>query len=304
MKKELRKYWNSKLVHGSLTGNSRKKSSLTKIFQEISSPPGEREGVRGKYRRMTSPTLDTRVFGKKIYSYTKVESTNEIAYRLAEHGAEEGTVVIAGEQTKGKGRADHYWFSPSGGLWLSLILRPLTASSSISRLSLLGALGITASIKRMFPLLSPGIRWPNDAVINEKKVGGVLCRAKNGQKKVVFLIMGIGVNVNIGEFPSPLCFAATSLKRETGCRVSGEAFQHFLLGELERLYFSFLGDSPALLTEIRLSSSLLGKQIKVKISQEEFTGLVQDIDEEGRLVLRLESGIQRRISSEEGYISG
>ncbi|GAI07617.1 unnamed protein product [marine sediment metagenome] len=100
-----------------------------------------------------SPTSDTRVFGKKVYSYTEVESTNEIAYRLAEQGAEEGTVVIAIEQTKGKGRADHYWFSPSGGLWLSLILRPLMLSSSISQLSLLGALGITTSIKRMFPLL-------------------------------------------------------------------------------------------------------------------------------------------------------
>jgi len=144
-----------------------------------------------------SPTSDTRVFGKKVYSYSKVESTNEIAYRLAEQGAEEGTVVIAIKQTNGKGRADHYWFSPSGGLWLSLILRPLMLSSSMSQLSLLGALGITTSIKRMFPLLSPGIRWPNDAIINEKKVGGVLCRAKNEQKRVVFVIMGVGVNVNI-----------------------------------------------------------------------------------------------------------
>ncbi|GAI54743.1 unnamed protein product, partial [marine sediment metagenome] len=82
-----------------------------------------------------------------------------------------------------------------------------------------------------------------------------------------------------------------------------EAFQHCLLEELERLYFSFLDDSSALLEEIRLFSSLLGKQIKVKISREELAGLVQDIDEKGRLVLRLESGIQRRIGPEEGHIS-
>jgi len=260
--------------------------------------------VRGEISQIMNPTSDTRVFGKRVYSYSKVESTNDIAYTLAEQGAEEGTVVIAIEQTRGKGRVDHYWFSPSGGLWLSLILRPLMVSSSISQLSLLGALGITTSIKRMFPLLSSGIRWPNDAVINGKKVGGVLCRAKNEQKKVVFVIMGIGVNVNIEEFPSPLCFTATSLKRETGCYVPEETFQHCLLEELERLYFSFLDDSSALLQEIRLFSSLLGKQIKVKINQEELTGLVQDIDEKGRLVLRLESGIQRRIGPEEGCISG
>ena len=247
---------------------------------------------------------NTRVFGNRVYSYTEVESTNDIAYRLAEQGAEEGTVVTAREQTKGKGRADHDWFSPSGGLWLSLILRPLMASSSMSRLGLLGALGITTSIKRMFPFLSSGIRWPNDAITNEKKVGGVLCRAKNEQKKVIFVVMGIGVNLNIDEFPSPLCSTATSLKRETGCYVPEEAFQHCLLGELERLYASFLDDSSDLLQEIRLFSSLLGKQIKVKISQNELTGLVQGIDEKGRLVLRLDSGIQRRIGPEEGRIIG
>lgn len=251
-----------------------------------------------------SLALNTRVFGKKIYSYSKVESTNDIAYRLAEQKAEEGTVVIATEQTKGKGRADHYWFSPCGGLWLSLVLRPSMTSSSISRLSILGALGITASIKRMFPLLSPRIRWPNDAIINGKKVGGVLCRAKNEQRKAVFAIIGIGVNVNIEEFPSPLRFTATSLLKETGCHVPGETFQYYLLEELERLYFSFPDDSSALLEEIRLFSSLLGKQVKVKTNQEELTGLVQDVDEEGRLVLRLESGIQRRIRPEEGHISG
>jgi BirA family biotin operon repressor/biotin-[acetyl-CoA-carboxylase] ligase len=267
------------------------------------SPRGEGKG-EGEISQIMNPTSDTRVFGKRVYSYPKVKSTNDIAYTLAEQGAEEGTVVIAIEQTKGKGRVDHYWFSPPGGLWLSLILRPLMVSSFISQLSLLGALGITTSIKRMFPLLSSGIRWPNDAVINGKKVGGVLCRAKNEQKKVVFVIMGIGVNVNIEEFPSPLCFTATSLKRETGCYVPEETFQRCLLEELERLYFSFLDDSSALLEEIRLFSSLLGKQIKVKISQEELTGLVQDIDEKGRLILRLESGIQRRIGPEEGHISG
>ena len=251
-----------------------------------------------------SLTSVTRVFGKKVYSYTQVDSTNEIAYRLAEQGAEEGTLVIAIEQIKGRGRAEHYWFSPSGGLWLSLILRPLMESSSISELSLLGALGISTSIKRMFPLLSSGIRWPNDAIINEKKVGGVLCRAKNEQGKVVFVIMGIGVNVNVKEFPSPLRFNATSLKRETGSYVPEKTFQHCLLEELQRLYFSFLDDSSALLKEIRLFFPLLGKQIKIKTSQEELAGVVQDIDEKGRLVLRLESGIQRRIGPEEGCISG
>jgi len=246
---------------------------------------------------------NTRVLGKKIYFYNRVESTNKIAYQLAEEGAEEGTVVVAREQTKGEGRINHYWFSPPGGLWFSLILRPLMASSSLSGLSILGAVGIAAGIKRMFPSLFPKIRWPNDAIINEKKVGGVLCRAKSEQKKVAFVIMGIGVNINIEEFPSPLCFIATSLKREIGYSVAKETFQHYLLEELERLYSSFQDNFLSLLEEIRLYSSLLGKQVKIKINEGELTGLAQDIDEKGRLILRLESGVQRRIGPEEGYIS-
>lgn len=243
----------------------------------------------------------TKIFGKEIYTYTQVNSTNKIAYQLAEQGVEEGILVVAEEQTEGEGRAGHYWFSPPGGLWLSLILRPPTGFC-VSRLSILGAIGIARSIRKMFPFLSPRIRWPNDAIIDGKKVGGVLCKTRSIQKRVIFVIMGIGVNINIEEFPSSLCFTATSLKRETGHSVSGETFQECLLEELERLYFSSQDDFSSILEEARLFSSLLGKQVRVQAGEGEFLGVVQDIDEEGGLILRLESGIQKRISSEEGYI--
>lgn len=154
----------------------------------------------------------------------------------------------------------------------------------------------------MFSLLSPRIRWPNDAIINGKKVGGVLCKARSIRKRVIFVIMGIGVNINIEEFPSPLCFTATSLKREIGHSVSNEIFQECLLEELERLYFSSQNDFSSILEEARGFSSLLGKQVGVQTREGEFLGVVQDIDEEGGLILRLESGMQKRISSEEGYI--
>jgi len=242
-----------------------------------------------------------RIFGKKIYTYAQVKSTDKIACQLAEQGAEEGTLVVAEEQIEGEGRAGHYWFSPQGGLWLSLILRPPT-SFCVSRLSILGAIGIARSVRKMFSLLSPRIRWPNDAIINGKKVGGVLCKARSIRKRVIFVIMGIGVNINIEEFPSPLCFTATSLKREIGHSVSNEIFQECLLEELERLYFSSQNDFSSILEEIRGFSSLLGKQGGVQTREGEFLGVVQDIDEEGGLILRLESGMQKRISSEEGYI--
>jgi len=167
---------------------------------------------------------------------------------------------------------------------------------------MLGAVGVAVSIKRMYSFLSPGVRWPNDVTIDGKKVAGVLCLAKSEQEKVLFVIMGIGINLNIEEFPSPLCFTATSLKREVGSSVSENTFQRYLLEELERLYFSSQDNFSVLLEEIRPFSSFLGKQLTVETREGELRGVVQDIDEEGRLILRLESGVQRRISPEEGHI--
>ena len=244
---------------------------------------------------------EVKIFGKKIYTYAQVKSTNKIAYQLAEQGAEEGVLVVAGEQTEGEGRAGHYWFSPQGGLWFSLILRP-PIGFCVSRLSILGAIGIARSVKKMFSFLSPKIHWPNDAIIRGKKVGGVLCKVKSIQKRVIFVIMGIGVNINIEEFPSPLSFTTTSLKREMGHSVSSKIFQECLLEELERLYFSSQDDFSSILEEARSFSSLLGKQVKVQTGEGEFLGVVQDIDEEGGLILRLESGMQKRIGAEEGYL--
>ena len=246
--------------------------------------------------------MNRRVFGKEIHHYFCLESTNKIAYSLAKKGAEEGTVVVADEQTQGEGRGDRYWYSPQGGLWFSLILRPCMVSSEVPRLSILGALGIAMSIDRLFPSLKVRIRWPNDVVIKDKKVAGVLVKVRVERDHVNFAVMGIGVNLNIRELPSPLCFMATSLIKETGHSTSKKRFLEYALEELENLYFSSRANVPMLLEKARLFSSLLGQQVEVVTTEGKFRGLAQDLDEDGGLILRLESGIHKRISSEEGYI--
>ncbi len=243
-----------------------------------------------------------RVFGKEIYHYFCLESTNKVAYLLAKKGAEEGTLVVADEQTQGEGRGDHYWYSPQGGLWFSLILRPRMVSSEVPRLSILGAVGIALSIDRLFPLLEVRIRWPNDVVIKGKKVAGVIVKARTERSDVHFAIVGIGVNLNIGEFPSPLSFIATSLIKETGHSTSRKRFLEYALEELENLYFSSQVNVPILLEKARLFSSLLGRQVEVVTTEGKFQGLAQDLDEDGGLILRLESGMRKRINPEEGYI--
>ena len=241
-------------------------------------------------------------FGRKLYWYSQIDSTMKTAYLLARKGAEEGTVVIAQEQSRGEGREGHRWFSPSGGLWFSLILRPRIASSKISRLSILGAVGIVETVEEAFPWLFPQIRWPNDALVNGKKVGGVLCKARLEQGKGDFVIMGIGVNLNIEYFPPSLCFKATSLQKETGNLVAEGPFLASLLQKLEELYFSSQEDFSQVLEKARSFSSLLGKQVRIQIKKEKLAGWAQDLDDEGNLMLRLESGVVRRISPEEGYI--
>jgi len=248
-------------------------------------------------------SLRTRTFGQKIHSYSKVTSTNDVAYRLAFEGGEEGEVVLAREQTRGKGRGNHYWFSPPGSLSFSLILRPQgIASSQVPRLNILGAVGIAITCGKMFPTLSSQIRWPNDTVIGKRKVGGVLCRARCREDKVIFVTMGIGVNLNIEEFPPSLYSTATSLKRELGYTVERETFLRTLLEEVEELYIASEQDFSSILDRARLLSSLLGKQVRVQTGHGEIAGLAQDLDEEGNLILRLESGIQTKITPEEGYL--
>lgn len=242
------------------------------------------------------------MFGKEIYHYFSLESTNKIAYLLARKGAEEGTVVVADEQTQGEGRGDRYWYSPQGGLWFSLILRPRMVFSEVPRLSILGAVGIALSIDRLFPSLKVRIRWPNDVVIRDKKVAGVLVKVRAERARVNFAVMGIGVNLNIREFPSPLSFIATSLVKETGRSTSKKRFLECALEELENLYFSSQANIPLLLEKARLFSSLLGRQVEVVTTEGKFRGLAQDLDEDGGLILRLESGMHKKIVPEEGHI--
>ena len=250
-----------------------------------------------------SQTLRTRTFGQRIHHYSRAASTNDIAYKIALEGGEEGEVVVAEEQTQGKGRGGRWWFSPPGGLWFSLILRPQKIlSSQVPALNLLGALGIAITCGKLFPTLSSQIRWPNDTVIGDRKVGGVLCRAKCKKNKAIFVVMGIGVNLNIEEFPPSLCHTATSLSKESGHTVKRQAFLGTLLQEMEELYIVSQQDFSSILEKARLLSSLLGKQVRVQMRQGEIKGLAQDLDQEGNLILRLESGIQTRIAPEEGYL--
>ena len=245
--------------------------------------------------------LKTKIFGKEIISYKKADSTNTIAYGLAEKGIKEGASIFAEEQTRGRGRRGKRWYSPAkGGIYLSCILRPKIAPNEISKITLLAAVAVAKSIRSLTGL-SATIKWPNDILVNNKKVCGILTEMKAEQDRVDFIILGIGLNVNTQARHLPK--GATCLKDEL-CHskierdISRVELARNILENLEE-YYSILkkeGFKP-IIEEWKSLSAMLGSRIRVILQNRTFEGQAHNIDENGSLVVRLDSGVLERVSS-------
>lgn len=179
--------------------------------------------------------LSTAFLAKEIYYQESVDSTNEEAKRQAMHGAPNGSLFIAEEQTGGKGRLGRIWRSPRGsGLWFSILLRPSSLPEQIASLTLLAGLAVCTAIRSKTGCTAM-IKWPNDVVIGSKKVCGILTEMAAEIDRVDYVIMGIGINVNNESFPEELQIKGTSLYLETGASVARAELLCEILKELERL---------------------------------------------------------------------
>lgn len=245
--------------------------------------------------------LKTRIIGKEIISYKKVDSTNDIAYGLAEKGIREGTVIIAEEQAKGKGRHGRHWVSPlKGGIYMSCILRPDIAPNEIPRITLLAAVAVAKAIRGIHGLEAL-IKWPNDIMIDGKKVCGILTEMKAEQDRVDFVVVGIGINVNtpVKQLPK----GASSLKDELRRRgvkhaVSRVELAKKILEALEESYgiLNKEGFEP-IIEAWKDMSAMIGSRIKVTLHNRIFEGQAHDINPDGALVVRLNSGVLEKVSS-------
>jgi BirA family transcriptional regulator, biotin operon repressor / biotin---[acetyl-CoA-carboxylase] ligase len=233
------------------------------------------------------------LIGRKIQSLMETVSTNLSAFRLAEEGAEEGTTLIADFQSGGKGRLGRVWTSPQGvNLYCSVILRPDIKPVAAPQLTFLSAVAVARAIERLTDL-KPRIKWPNDILIEGKKVAGLLNEMSAETDKVNFVVLGIGVNINMGteQFPVDLRHPATSLFIETGKTVSRTAFTRVLLEELDDLYREFIREGYAPVRKEWLKKSRLeGALVTVTDGGSQRSGRVRGIDEYGALIL--ESGEQ------------
>jgi BirA family biotin operon repressor/biotin-[acetyl-CoA-carboxylase] ligase len=247
--------------------------------------------------------LKSSLFATRIRSYGRVASTNALAYRLAERGEPEGTVVIAERQTAGKGRLGRTWSSPPKvGLYLSLILRPPISPALAPGLSLIAALSVAESI-RHYPKLKAMIKWPNDVLLDGKKVAGVLTELSAELDRIRFVIVGIGINVNhsVKEFPEELRSKATSLQLEATQKVDRIKLVQLLLTNLEKRYYSFVKSGlKNQIGAIREYSALLTKKVSFKQNGKTVTGTAIDIDNNGMLVVDLGDG---KVSVGSGEVS-
>lgn len=245
--------------------------------------------------------LKTRYLGKEIISYKKVDSTNTSAYELAERGLAEGSVIFADEQLRGKGRHGRIWQSrPGCGIYMSCVLRPRMTPNEIPKITLVAAVAVAKAI-RDYTGLNAMIKWPNDILINGRKVCGILTEMKAEQDLIDFIILGIGVNVNTKVKDLPR--GASSLKEESRALRGGEDISRVELAKkiLETLeeYYNTLKKkgSGSIIEEWKEFSAMLGSRVKVLLPNRTFEADAHNIDPDGALVVRLDSGVLEKISS-------
>jgi len=242
--------------------------------------------------------LQTKRIGRSIFLSREVGSTNDWAKELAELGAEEGTVAIAETQTTGHGRLGREWFSPRGGLWFSVIFRPEMSPSEAIGLVFVAGLAVAEVLREKYDL-KVETKWPNDVLVNGKKVCGILAEMNTKGRAVKFVVLGFGVNANFlveKVFPRSLKEVATSLEKELGQKVQLEELFKGLLERLGSRYDEWAERGLAfLLADWKKYAGFLGRKVEVRSGSEKLLGVASDVDGDGALVLRLEDGATKRV---------
>jgi len=249
-------------------------------------------GCPGAVARPTAAALS---FGQPSHRYRRLGSTQAVARKLAEGDAPEGAIVVAGEQTGGRGRAGNTFFSPPGGLYVSLVLRPTLDPALAPLIGLAAGLALAEAVQAQTGA-GPILKWPNDLLLNGRKLSGLIVDLTTAGTGIRYAILGIGVNVNVPEdaFPAELRDTATSLLRETGRETNLDDLLGQLLTRLEVCYGQLVAGEPVV-DAWRSAPNFLGQQVRAAAANEVLEGVAEDLDTDGALLLRLASGELRRV---------
>jgi BirA family transcriptional regulator, biotin operon repressor / biotin---[acetyl-CoA-carboxylase] ligase len=242
--------------------------------------------------------LVTRRLGTKLHYLAEIDSTNAYARQLAEQGANEGEVIIAEAQTRGRGRLGRNWVSPPFvNLYVSVILRPQLPPVHAPQLTLMAAVALADTIAS-FIGTPPAIKWPNDILVGGKKLAGILTESSCDSERIEFVILGIGVNLNypVELMPDVIRERATSILTLTKNNIEREAFLQRLIQDLDRCYGELeeVGfDSLALRWEAFFG--LRGKGVRVEMTDHIMIGTAKGIDRDGALIVEDDRGERQRI---------
>lgn len=241
---------------------------------------------------MLREPLKGSLFGKRIHHFFKADSTNRIAMELGHAGEPEGAVVLAEEQSAGRGRAGRSWQSERGtGIYVTLLLRPKLAPVQAPLLTMMAGLSMHAAIRAQTGL-NADLKWPNDILLNGKKAGGILTEMHAEPSLVRFVIVGIGINVNQEKFAGEVSATATSLRMQSGRQQSRLELLARLLLEFETDYNRFLREGAASVTSRfeGISSYARGKRVSVASGSDNYTGVTAGLSAEGLLQVQREDG--------------
>ncbi len=233
--------------------------------------------------------IETSVFGKKeIFYYDTIDSTNNKAKELAAGGAPEGSIVIAEQQSAGRGRKGRSWLSSTGeGLYISLILRPIIPPTEVSKITLMTAVAISEALLN-FTNIKVKIKWPNDILVNGKKLAGILTEMSMEVDAIDYVVVGLGLNVNSekSSFTDEIKEIATSIQIETGIVFSRAMIVKLFLSWFEKLYFEVQEKGfHSIIKRWKELSKIIGKIVSVNEAGQTINGTVKDIAEDGTLIL-------------------
>jgi BirA family biotin operon repressor/biotin-[acetyl-CoA-carboxylase] ligase len=261
------------------------------------------------YRLVSAPDLlhaddllsglgKTKAIGRDIQVFEETTSTNDVIEKLARDGVKEGAVVFAESQTQGRGRMGRKWVSPPRkGLWFSILLRPAMRPAMVTQLTIVAATGLFRAIRAQTGI-TPEIKWPNDILIRGKKVAGILTELSAELDKVKYVILGMGVSVNLSaaDFPADVRKIATSLRIECGKPVDRAALAIRILQELDHDYHRIgVGEFEAVADEWEEHCATLGQNVLINIGGRTIRGTAESLDTDGALLLRTQHGRLERI---------
>ena len=292
------------------------RTAVWKMMNQLKEEGYEIEAVQNKgYRLLNEPDLvtkdelesrtHTKYVGQTVYYSREVDSTNTWAKRLAEEGAPNGTLTTAETQTAGKGRRGRVWKSPEGtSVSMSILLYPDLEPAKAPMLTIVMGLAVVQGVQRALGV-DTKIKWPNDAVLNGKKLCGILTEMSAQIDYINYIVIGVGINVSNEIFPEEVAATATSLYLLTGVRISRAKLAAKIMAEFEKYYALYLKtqDLSGLMNEYNSHLINRGRSVRVLDPRQEYTGVAQGISQSGELLVQTEDGTAH-VSSGEVSVRG